>query len=69
MILMEVHNLSEPDLRVILQCNNILVRIPFGSLLAIRSGAFLGVRQVEKKNILENERRTKIYQEYRKIPA
>ncbi|MDE4907122.1 winged helix-turn-helix transcriptional regulator [Methanogenium marinum] len=48
---------------------NIPILIPFGSLLAILSGAFLGVRQIEKKNILENERRTKIYEEIQKNPG
>jgi predicted transcriptional regulator len=43
--------------------------IPFASLLAILSGAFLGVRHIGKKNILENERRTKIYQEIQKNPG
>ncbi|KAF1078095.1 winged helix-turn-helix transcriptional regulator [Methanogenium sp. MK-MG] len=48
---------------------NIPILIPFGSLLAILSGAFLGVRQIEKKTILENERRTKIYEEIQKNPG
>ncbi|WAI00987.1 winged helix-turn-helix transcriptional regulator [Methanogenium organophilum] len=48
---------------------NIPILIPFANLLAILSGAFLGVRQIEKKNILENERRTKIYQEIQKNPG
>ncbi|WAI01001.1 winged helix-turn-helix transcriptional regulator [Methanogenium organophilum] len=48
---------------------HIPILIPFGSLLAILSGAFLGVRHIEKKNILENERRTKIYQEIQKNPG
>lgn len=48
---------------------NIPILIPFANLLAILSGAFLGVRHIEKKNILENERRTKIYQEIQKNPG
>lgn len=43
--------------------------ISLANLLAIVSGAFLGIRHIEKKNILENERRTKIYQEIQKNPG
>jgi len=43
--------------------------ISLANLLAIVSGAFLGIRQIEKKNILENERRTKIYEEIQKNPG
>jgi|GEM_PF-3399609 len=45
---------------------NLPILIPFANLLAILSGAFLGIRQVQKKNIFENERRTKIYEEIQK---
>ncbi|WP_460007403.1 winged helix-turn-helix transcriptional regulator [Methanogenium cariaci] len=48
---------------------NIPFLIPFANLLAILSGAFLGIRQIEKKTILENERRTKIYEEIQKTPG
>lgn len=48
---------------------HIPILIPFGSLLAILSGTFLGVRHIEKKNIMENERRTKIYEEIQKNPG